>query len=166
MLRRRRRCPVGLLPACASPQRGQSLLRPELHLTCSSVGLAPTLAAFAGSARILQAARGRRAHGHCAVAEGFHPHTHFTPYWHFTSTTLTVLVRASATWRRASPSSACPFLHQQLQLGVRHRGPPAALTSAAAACVPGANWNALSQGVSASRHASKGIHLPAQAMRA
>ena len=56
--RRRRRCPVGLLPACASPQRGQSLLRPELHLTCSSVGLAPTLAAFAGSARILQAARG------------------------------------------------------------------------------------------------------------
>ena len=30
----------------------------------------------------------------------------------------------------------------------------------------GAYWNALSQGVSASRHASKGIHLPALAMRA
>ena len=78
VLRRRRRCPVGLLPACASPQGEQSLLRPELHLTCSSVGLAPTRAAFAGRARIFASGQGRRAHGHCAVAEGFHPHTHFT----------------------------------------------------------------------------------------
>ena len=123
VLRRRRRCPVGLLPACASPQGGQSLLRPELHLTCSSVGLAPTRAAFAGRARIFASGQGRRAHGHCAVAEGFHPHTHsllLVLHIHYThgacarignlasgvpEVRMSHSTPAAATWRSASRAS-------------------------------------------------------------
>ena len=90
---------------------------------------------------------------HCAAAEGFHP-----PLYR-------CLRRAPATWRPASQSSTCPTapaaatwrlatwascMGNLSSCGLHHR------------CV----WPAFSQGVFASKHASKGIHLPAQAMRA
>ena len=50
VLRRRRRCPVGLFPACLMPGGDRASSAPDLYLACPSEGLAPTRAAREGRA--------------------------------------------------------------------------------------------------------------------
>ena len=64
------------------------------------------------------------------------------------------------------PEYHVPYSTCSCTLAFGNVGLPARATSAAAASVTGAYRNALSQGVFASKHASRGTHLPARAMRA